>query len=192
MKVTEIKPNMLILEYRQDKEDKDYGSCLWARFNFNLDRYELNITSDCGNYGYKWCETPTSESFLKLMTRVGKDYMLTKLYGNADIFDYGATKKNIYEYEVYGDDESKAKLDEIFEYLTMPYGAPESADMFISEFEKANDDCDGWFEEIWDYCCFRYPANALKIVSVFDECIRPKIVEILNEQMKGEAHEDII
>lgn len=62
MTVKEIVPNILCLEYRQDREDKDYGTCLWARFMFNLDRYEMTITSDCGNYGYKWCETPDSES----------------------------------------------------------------------------------------------------------------------------------
>lgn len=40
--VKEINPNIFCLEYRQDKEDADYGSCLWARFLFNLDKYELN------------------------------------------------------------------------------------------------------------------------------------------------------
>ena len=39
MTVKEINPNILTLEYRQEKTDKDYGSCLWARFMFNLDRY---------------------------------------------------------------------------------------------------------------------------------------------------------
>lgn len=187
MKVTEIKPNMLILEYRQDKEDKDYGSCLWARFNFNLDRYELTITSDCGNYGYKWFETPTSESFLKLMSRVEKGYMLNKLYGNANIFNYEATKAYIYKMEVDKedeDDENKAKLDEIFSEVELK-GEPESAEMFITKFEEANKYCDGWFEEIWEYCDFDYPANALKIVDVFDECIQPKIIEILKEQNNG-------
>lgn len=54
MTVKEINPRILTLEYRQEKGDEGYGSCLWARFMFNLDRYELSITSDCGNYGYKW------------------------------------------------------------------------------------------------------------------------------------------
>ena len=81
MTVNIVKPNMLCLEYRQEKEDKDYGSCLWARFTFNLDRYELTITSDCGNYGYKWVETPKSESFLELMARCDEGYILDKIYG---------------------------------------------------------------------------------------------------------------
>lgn len=96
MTVKEIIPNILCIEYRQDREDKDYGTCLWARFMFNLDRYEMTITSDCGNYGYKWCETPDSESFLELMVRCEKEYILNKIYGNADIFDYNATKEYVF------------------------------------------------------------------------------------------------
>lgn len=92
MTVNIVKPNMLCLEYRQEKEDKDYGSCLWARFTFNLDRYELTITSDCGNYGYKWVETPKSESFLELMVRCDEVYILDKIYGSPDVFDYEETK----------------------------------------------------------------------------------------------------
>ena len=78
MTVKEIKPEIVVLEYRQDKDDEDYGSCLWARFYFNLDKYELFVLSDCGNYGYKWCETLGSESFLELMARIGEDYLLWK------------------------------------------------------------------------------------------------------------------
>ena len=114
MKVNQIATNILCLEYRQEREDKDYGSCLWARFYFNLNRYELMIMSDCGNYGYKWCETPDSERFLELMARCEGGYILDKIYGRPDIFDYDATKEKLYD--LYGENkEAKAKLDEIFE-----------------------------------------------------------------------------
>ena len=83
----------------------------------------------------------------------------------------------------YEDDENKAKLDEIFEEFEWE-GKPESAEMFVTKFEEANEYCDGWFQEIWEYCEFDYPANALKIVEVFDECIQPKIIEVLKEQNK--------
>lgn len=70
--------HIICLEYRQEREDEDYGSCLWARFYFNLDKYELMIMSDCGSYGYGWVETPETESFLQLMSRCGKYYILKK------------------------------------------------------------------------------------------------------------------
>lgn len=180
MTVNEIKPNMLCLEYRQEKEDKDYGSCLWARFNFNLDRYELNITSDCGNYGYKWCETPNSESFLELMARCGEGYMLDKLYGHKDIFDYDATKERIYE--IFGEDEEdKERLDEIFDEIEVYGSYVDTAQEFMRVFEDNNH---GYFSDVWEYLQFVYPTNALKIVEVFGECIKPKIKEILKQQQR--------
>lgn len=177
MTVNEIKPNMLCLEYRQEKGDADYGSCLWARFNFNLDRYELTIVSDCGNYSYKWHETPKSESFLKLMARCNWGYMLDKLYGDANIFNYEDTKANFYRH--FGEeDEDKEKLDEIFEEMEL-FGEPETSSEFFRLFEDNND---GVFYDIGEYVRYDYPANALKIVQIFDECIRPKIKEILQKE----------
>ena len=178
MKVNEIKPNILCLEYRQEKEDEDYGSCLWARFMFNLDRYELSITSDCGNYGYKWCETPNSESFLKLMARTDDGYMLDKLYGRANVFDYESTKEKIYEY--FGEEEEdKEKLDEIFDEMELYGGEPDNASEFMRIFEdnNNNDFCD-----VWEMLEFDYPSNALKIVSVFKECIQPYIRKMLESE----------
>lgn len=176
MTVNEIKPNILCLEYRQEKEDEDYGSCLWARFMFNLDRYELSITSDCGNYGYKWYETPKSESFLELMARCDKWYMMQKLYGSADIFNYEDTKNKFYEY--FGEeDDDKERLDEIFDEMEL-YGEPETSSEFLRIFEDNND---GDFCDVWEYVEYDYPLDALKIVSVFDECIQPKIKEILSK-----------
>lgn len=179
MTVNEIKPNILCLEYRQEETDKDYGSCLWARFMFNLDRYELTITSDCGNYGYKWVETPKSESFLGLMARVDDGYMLDKLYGSANLFDYEATKK--FAYKWYADDEEdKEKLDKIFEEVEWMY-KPETAELFLDKFDSEND---GYFSDTWELPQYDYPANALKIVQVFKDYIQPKIKEILKEQGK--------
>lgn len=177
MTVNEIKPDMLCLEYKQDKSDKDYGSCLWARFMFNLDRYELLISSDCGNYGYKWYETPNSESFIELMARCNKWYILNKIYGSEDIFNYESTKERIYE--IFGEDDlDREKLDEIFEEVEL-YGEPDSAAEFMRVFEDNNNND---FTDVWEYVQYDYPANALKIASVFDECIRPKLKEILTKK----------
>lgn len=180
MKVSEIRPNILCLEYTQEKGDPDYGSCLWARFMFNLDRYELTITSDCGNYGYKWYETPSAESFLELMARCEPGYILYKLYGDEDVFDYEATKKQIYDYwseEV----EDREKLDDIFQAVEL-YGYPENESEFIRVFTDNSDDLCDYLGLI----VHRYPSDVLKISQIFGEYIRPKIKEIVSTQKKGE------
>lgn len=180
MKVKEIKPNMLCLEYRQDETDEDYGSCLWARFMFNLDRYELMINSDCGNYAYKWCETPESESFLELMVRCGKDYILEKIYGEEDVFDYDATKERSYEYYCADEDEEiKTKLNDIYECIESDFKPTEATD-FLKRF--TDEDWDGYFADTFELPVYTYPAQAIRIVSIFEECIKPTIKEILKKQ----------
>lgn len=175
MTLNEIKPNVLCLEYRQDRTDKDYGSCLWARFVVELDQYELLINSDCGGACYKWCETPNGESFLELMARINDDYLIHKLYGRPMVFDYEATKERIYDY--WGEDEeNREKLDAIFDEMEIYGGEPDNASEFMRVFEdnNNNDFCD-----VWELLQERYPGDAIKLVQVFKDYIQPRIREIL-------------
>ena len=45
-------PCITRISYRQEKGDSDYGTCLWADFEFDTINYRLQIMSDCGNYSY--------------------------------------------------------------------------------------------------------------------------------------------
>ena len=54
MNIAVEKPEIITISYRQERGDKDYGSCLWARFNFDLKHYSMTIESDCGNYCARW------------------------------------------------------------------------------------------------------------------------------------------
>lgn len=188
MKVQEFTPNMLCLEYRQEMEDKFYGLCLWTRFTFNLDRYELSISSDCGFYGYKWCETPDTESFLELMARVDKDYMLLKLYGKPDVFDYEASKKSIYEELVFeGDILTEKMLDEIFHEMKSDYGDYlYDANSFMEAFKRIDKEyyensfkCD--YPNIYGALKYHYPADILAVVDTFEDYIKPVLKEKLNK-----------
>lgn len=176
-KVNVEKPNILVLEYKQEKGDEDYGSCLWARFTFNLDRYELTITSDRGNYAYKWCETPDSESFLELMARVDKHYLLDKLSNT--IFDYEASKKYILDTR-FDEPEELAVLNTIFEEIEEQY-IPKTEDAFMLAWEEA--DSDHMYPEIYEELEYKHPADAQKIAEIFDTAIREKIEEILKEEV---------
>lgn len=87
-------PNIITIEYRQEQGDPDYGSCLWANFNFDLERYDLTIMSDCGNYAYSWVATPNSESFMHLMSRVDQGYLLDKIAARCQV-NYDETLANV-------------------------------------------------------------------------------------------------
>lgn len=175
MTVKEIPVNIRCLEYRQDKTDMDYGSCLYARFYFNLDKYELNIISDVGNYAYQWHATPEHESFLELMTRITDDYLLTKMCGSPKEFDYEATKAQFYNYA--NDEDDKIRLDEIFEEIECKY-IPDNGGTFIELFEQEND---GWWCDAWDYLVYDYTPWQKKIVQVFEKTIQPAIRDMVKK-----------
>lgn len=176
MTVKEIPVNIRCLEYRQDRSDADYGSCLYARFYFNIDKHELSIVSDCGNYGYQWVATPETESFLKLMSRISSDYLIHKLCGDPREFDYDATKANFYRYA--DDEDDKKRLDAIFEEIESNF-VPFAGETFLELFEREDD---GWWSDAWGYVKYCYNPNQKKIVEIFENIIQPVIRELLQEE----------
>ncbi len=182
MKVNSIAPNIKCFEYRQDPYDEDYGSCIWARFYFNLDRYEIMIVSDCGNYGYKWVETPKSESFMQLMARCDGGYLLDKIYGRADVFDYEATKKSWLD--SYSENETEEdfykSLQEFFDDIELD-GIPETAEAFVERMSEFDYGVFGDRYDIWNSVEYSYPGDAKKIAEVFETAIVPAIKRELAE-----------
>ena len=178
MNITKIQPRMLILECRQEESDPDYGCCTWARFTFNLDRYELSISSECGNYGYKWSETPDTESFLHLMTRVEEQYLLLKLNGYPEVFDYEDTKNDIYGTFVYTQKDREA-FNDFFEEQESIHGEFDSAEAFVEAITKEFPGLDSY--DVWGCVQRDYTGNQKMIVKVFEDYIRPYIKNMLKE-----------
>lgn len=79
MKIKEISPN--IKQYSLIHEDSDKVYCSWMDIKLDLDKYELQIMGDCGNYNHRWTATPDSESFVELLIRINGDvdYLLSKI-----------------------------------------------------------------------------------------------------------------
>lgn len=90
------KPQIITLEYHQEETDYDYGTCLWAKFKFDLAHCELKIASACGNYSYEWIATE-KEPFLNFLLRVNDDYLLDKLSSKTAV-NASETWNHMYEY----------------------------------------------------------------------------------------------
>ena len=185
MIVKEIPVNIRCLEYRQDTADTDYGSCLYARFYFNLDKYELSIISDVGNYAHQWVATPEHESFLELMARITDDYLLDKLCGNAKEFNYEATKAHFYDYA--DDENNKKHLDDIFEKIECNY-IPDSDEIFIELFDQEDD---GRWCYLWEYLIYEYTVFQKKIAGVFRNHIQPVIRQMVKAESEGKNGLDV-
>ena len=85
-----------IIKYRL--YDEDSMGVLY--YTLDLDKYSLSIDGEV-TAGYKWIETPKTESFIKLMLRCDSGYLMNKLFNR--VFDLEksieATKKFIKDRE---------------------------------------------------------------------------------------------
>ena len=94
MKIEVMHPNIIVYGIRQEKGDKDYGSCLWGKFIFDRDSGQLNINSDAGDYAYRW-GYDEDEEFMHLMSRIDKDYLLNKISDRSIFNEEKSKKENI-------------------------------------------------------------------------------------------------
>lgn len=175
MAKTTIKtPNILMIDFRQEKGDRDYGSCLWAVFNFDLERYDLSIMSDCGNYAYGWVPTPSSESFMHLMARLDEGYLLDKL-SSPTIIDEKATfaeVKSLMEFYGCVPDEDDLLDLEVVERACDQNDERDIVAALKSAFENTGmEDCDEY--DLWNCIQKDFPCNAKKIAQVFMTYIQP-------------------
>lgn len=185
MKIETQKPNIVRIAYHQEKGDPHYGSCLWAYFDFDLDKYMLNIQSDAGNAAYRWYATPKSESFLHLMARIDDDYLMNKLFKSEEV-DVSATVAEVREWLGIGDREDLKD-----EYLT-DYERDEREDA-LEELEgllsDVSDSCvavqhalDDWNSDhgfdldcVYEYVMTDYTAWQKRIVKIFAEYVQPMV-----------------
>ena len=186
MKIDVTRPEILRIAYRQEQGDKGYGRCLWAFFDFDLQEYALSIQSDCGNAGYAWYKAK-SETFLELMARISKEYLLNKLF-EEDCVDVPATMERVRdEMGVFDDEDGYMDLD------------PEQAEQDLEELESTLNMCgniaeaqhalDEWAQEheeyelcdAWENAVGDYSSDQKKIGQIFEQHIQPKIWEMIKE-----------
>lgn len=192
-KVTRRTPNIISLHFQQERGDSDYGTCLWAVFNFDLDRYELSISSDCGNFAYGWVPTLSSESFMHLMARVDGGYLLDKIAKRSVINTeetFKAVKQLISDYgvgpsELNEHNELTIDLDTIQECCENDIGDEIVLALRNSFQDTPMEDCDP--ADLWGCICMDYTANAHKIAQVFVDHIRPICKNISDCQDSGVA-----
>lgn len=178
-KLTVKTPEIVTLDYRQERGDPDYGTCMWATFRLDTERYEMMIMSDCGNYSYGWCPTPNSESFLHLMGRLDDGYLLDKLSSRTTVdreATFAAVKEYISEWCAEEDDDRLPDMDDV-EVACQNYSEESIYSALLTVFDcTAMSNCDQYDL----LCCIEkdYPSSAKKVVDVFMRYIKPKCREM--------------
>lgn len=178
-------PEIITIAFRQEQSDEDYGSCLWARFNFDQKNYHLSIESDCGSYGNGWCPTPDHETFLHLCSRFGEGYLLDKI-DNRPVVDGKATYKALMEFLEDYDPFAFRTLPEIArEELENACRCNKTADGIMRD---VLDDLDGTaflgisFYDISACIEMTYPRGAKKIAQIFRDYIQPEVKRLAEKE----------
>lgn len=138
MSVSIEKQTERILTFRL--REKETSAVIY--YTLNLDRYSLSIGGETSGF-YKWVETPSSESFLKLMVRCDKWYLCNKLFER--IIDVEASIKAVKEYI-----ENAGLFDEGYE-------ADEKASCF-DDLDRVDVDC-----------CSCFASRVVEILSEYDK-----------------------
>lgn len=184
MTIKEVQPTIRQFEYRQEKGDPYYGSCLWAIFNLDTKNYTLSIESDCGNYSYGWIPTPNSESFVHLLSRVEESYLLNKIAERTE-FDYESSKTNtLRNIELVFEDEPDTveAIETDIEWQEGLSDMKDSAYAFYHEIEEILSNYDA--TDIHEYieCEMDYTSQAKRIANIFCTVLQP----ILKAECKRE------
>lgn len=183
-------PEIVTISYRQTRGDADYGSCLWARFNFDTQRYSLHIDSDCGNFSNGWVPTPNTETFMELCSRFDKWYLLDKISTRSRV-NGDATYKSLTEwledYDEYGWNLlSECQRQEIEEACHSNFN--DYAVLRAIQNALEGTEFEGSCSEYDIACCVEmdYPAGAKKVAEIFTEHIQPKCREISGYKLAEE------
>ena len=172
-------PEIITIFYRQTKGDPDYGSCLWARFNFDTKNYHLSIESDCGSYGNGWYPTPDHETFLHLCARFDEGYLLDKI-DNRSVVDGEATYKALMEFLADYDGcayeaLTSKQLKDLEDACRSNRKDRDCYDNIVDELEYT--EFSGSLSEYDIASCIEmtYPAGSKKIVQIFKDYIQPEL-----------------
>lgn len=181
MRVNVECPAVTRISYRQEKGDPEYGSCLWACFDFDTEEWMLNIQSDCGNYAHGW-PAGKGETFLELCARMSGGYLLNK-FCQETLVDTDLTvekaKECLQEMEI-----DKEKADNAIEDLECRFSDVNcDGSIPLAQFilEEWNSDNELYIDEAYSLTVTDYTADQLRIIKIFEDYIQPKIREMVKK-----------
>ena len=173
MNIAIKRPRVTTYELSFDREDEYHWRCMWARVSFDHEHYTMTAVSDCGDYAYSWCPTPEHESFIQLMKRVDKSYLLSKISSRSVFLLKESRKTTIENLKLYFDDDDPEVLEDMINDIN-DIDESSSEEMW---FRSVSDVVGSYLD--WESIGMEheYPAGAQTFVEIFEKYIQPNLVE---------------
>lgn len=172
-----------IIKYRL--KDNKNGAIVY--YTLDLDKYQLAIQGETTG-SYKWYETPETESFLELMIRCDKYYLLKKLFN--EVFDCNKSINNIKKYikENYIFTDKYEQKEIFYELSEIDTDSPEVfMDKVFDILKMHPKDYD-----TYEICCCMensYKYWDEKVISYFCNNIKPKLKQRLKKEKANDKKE---
>ncbi len=176
MQVEIKKPNTIVFNITLDRTDKWYKNCLWARLTFDLENWSMTAQSDCGDYSYSWYPETSGRTFLQLMAKIDKGYLLRKI-SSQSIFDMEATKKKVCRWVRDDEDLSSEEKNRIISEINEIKVCLDCQE-FLAELEWI-DGMDN-FSDLYECVVEDYPTSAKNFAEIFEGIVQPEIRKYLN------------
>jgi len=174
MKISVRPTNSTEYDIRLEIGDELYLNCMWARILFDHDHYKLYAETDCGNYTYGWPPTPNHESFLQLMARIDKEYLLSKISGETDFLIEKSKENTIQNIRKYYENILESgDLNDICEQIKDIDDASEEGFYRLVDDILDRYSCSDTFEII--HIEKDYPNDAKVFARFFCEVVQPEI-----------------
>lgn len=187
MQIEKINPRIITYKLAPDENDKEYRTCMWAKYIFDCDNGRFTVNSDVGDYSYCWGYND-HEDFMHFMTRVNAGYLLDKI-SSRTVFNVSKSKTLIIEnIKKYGTGfyelENYQQINTAVKNIAAIYNGVNEETFFrtVSEIVPTMN-----YESI--DIVKEYPHGAIAVVELFIKYLQPEIKKNFTDLvMKGDSH----
>lgn len=176
MKTEITRPEVIRFAYYQESGDKNFGSCLWAFFDCDIQDNALSIRSDCGNYAYSYWSV--KGNFIGFLAGLSRDYISEKLLGNPERISFDGTRENIRQALEGNDDYEAEELEEMLDELQAEMEEHDPDHGHDAIYKCVEEWLDNYgFDGLnaWDLIELDWTPHQKRIIEIFVTCIQPEM-----------------
>lgn len=179
MKTEITRPEIIRFAYYQESGDKNFGSCLWAFFDCDIQNNALSVSSDCGNYAYSYWAV--KGDFIGFLAGLSRDYIANKLLGNPKRISFDGTRESIRQALEDNDDYEAEELAEMLDELMEEIEEHDPDHDHGAIYKAVEEWLDNYEIDLTaeDLIELDWTPQQKRIIKIFVTCIQPEMRKYL-------------